>query len=192
MFPAKALENVPVLEAAAEAAGAAGELSATMHKYVIQATVLHKSWTLNESELAYVQVLKEAEKLYERVQGEKPEEATTPVRMEAPHIDSQKPAVIPPKSSTKKGREKPVEKSEKDKPSKEKEKIVPLSPPSCTGLVRKPLPQAVLKDEFRTMQQQKEKFEENGAQRAGDRIKKHAEEKLYEQLQVVKLICASC
>ncbi|MGH0171138.1 UNVERIFIED_CONTAM: hypothetical protein FKN15_060638 [Acipenser sinensis] len=99
-----------------------------MHKYVIQATVLHKSWTLNESELAYVQVLKEAEKNDIKVHGEKREEATTPVSVESPHIDSQKPAATPPKSSSKKGREKPVEKSEKDKPSKDREKIVPLSP----------------------------------------------------------------
>ncbi|XP_041108296.1 androglobin isoform X2 [Polyodon spathula] len=99
-----------------------------MHKYIIQATVLHKSWTLSESELAFVQVLKEAEKNDIKVHGEKREESTTPVSVETPQIDSQKPAATPPKSSGKKGREKPVEKSEKDKPSKDKEKIVPLSP----------------------------------------------------------------
>lgn len=32
------------------------------HKYVIQAEVLNKSWNLDESELAFIQVLRELEK----------------------------------------------------------------------------------------------------------------------------------
>ncbi|XP_051780264.1 androglobin-like [Erpetoichthys calabaricus] len=44
------------------------------HKYVVQASVLHKSWTLTDDQQAFVKTLKEQEKNEIKVHGKKPEE----------------------------------------------------------------------------------------------------------------------
>uniref|UniRef100_A0A8C5QPX2 Androglobin n=1 Tax=Leptobrachium leishanense TaxID=445787 RepID=A0A8C5QPX2_9ANUR len=93
----------------------------SMPKYIIQATVLYKSWTLTESQMAFVQSLKELEKQETRVLEE--------VSSEVHHgSEGQKQGSTP--KTNRRGRQ---EKPEKDKSSKEKdrerEQSTPISRP---------------------------------------------------------------
>ncbi|XP_015204634.2 androglobin isoform X1 [Lepisosteus oculatus] len=107
------------------------------HKYIIQALVLHKSWTLDDSQLAFVQVLKEMEKNYIKVYGEKLDESNIPVNSELQSTEAHKSAGSTTPKSSRKGKDKPVEKLDKDKSGKEKEG--PASRPDSQALdVSKP------------------------------------------------------
>ncbi|KAM8945513.1 androglobin [Pelodytes ibericus] len=84
------------------------------HKYIIQATVLYKSWPLTESQTAFVQTLRDLEKQEARVYVDKHDE-TQPET----HSDGQKSAGT--LKTIRKGKEK-TEKPEKEKSGKEREK----------------------------------------------------------------------
>ncbi|XP_018412862.1 PREDICTED: androglobin [Nanorana parkeri] len=83
------------------------------HKYIIQATVLHKSWMLTESQTAFVRSLKEVEKHEIK---DKPEETVSET---CNNPESQKPVSTP--KTARKGKDK-TEKPEKEKSGKERDK----------------------------------------------------------------------
>ncbi|XP_044146626.1 androglobin isoform X3 [Bufo gargarizans] len=87
------------------------------HKYIVQATVLYRSWELTESQAAFVQMLKEQEKQEMKVYTEKNEEITAETHNNS---ESQKSAGTP--KTARKGKEKIAEKSEKEKPAKDKDR----------------------------------------------------------------------
>ncbi|XP_069625264.1 androglobin isoform X1 [Ranitomeya imitator] len=87
------------------------------HKYIVQATVLYRSWTLTESQAAFVQTLKEMEKQEIKVYPEKNEEITTETQNSS---ESLKSASTP--KTARKGKEKTAEKSEKEKSGKDKDR----------------------------------------------------------------------
>nr|DBA26857.1 TPA: hypothetical protein GDO54_011063 [Pyxicephalus adspersus] len=87
------------------------------HKYIIQATVLYKSWMLTESQAAFVHSLKEMEKQEMKVYADKQEETASETTNNS---ESQKPAGTP--KMARKGKEKISEKPEKEKSGKEKDK----------------------------------------------------------------------
>ncbi|XP_071997026.1 androglobin isoform X3 [Engystomops pustulosus] len=84
------------------------------HKYIVQATVLYRSWPLTESQTAFVQMLKEMDK-YEM--KEKNEEITAETHNST---ESLKSASTP--KTARKGKEKTVEKSDKEKSGKDKDR----------------------------------------------------------------------
>ncbi|XP_066556966.1 androglobin isoform X2 [Amia ocellicauda] len=107
------------------------------HKYIVQAVVLQRSWALDDSQLAFVQVLKEMEKNDLKVYGEKQEQSTTPINVEMHTSEGNKSARASTPKSSRKGKDKPAEKSEKDKSGKEKDR--PPSRPESQALdVSKP------------------------------------------------------
>ncbi|XP_073483922.1 androglobin isoform X3 [Aquarana catesbeiana] len=87
------------------------------HKYIIQATVLYKSWMLTESQAAFVQSIKEIEKQEMKVHADKQEE-TASETYSSP--ENQKLASTP--KAARKGKDKITEKPEKEKSAKEREK----------------------------------------------------------------------
>ncbi|NXJ59505.1 ADGB protein, partial [Rostratula benghalensis] len=86
------------------------------HKYVIQALVLYNSWPLTESQSLFVQALKELEKNEIKVHGEKHEEHSFPLMVN--HSEGQKSASV--SKPIKKPKDKTSEKTEKEKPNKER------------------------------------------------------------------------
>uniref|UniRef100_W5NGY4 Androglobin n=1 Tax=Lepisosteus oculatus TaxID=7918 RepID=W5NGY4_LEPOC len=110
--------------------------SSQSHKYIIQALVLHKSWTLDDSQLAFVQVLKEMEKNYIKGRHDPSIKNPNPKSHRVKDYKSSIGWSTTPKSS-RKGKDKPVEKLDKDKSGKEKEG--PASRPDSQALdVSKP------------------------------------------------------
>ncbi|KAF7669564.1 hypothetical protein LDENG_00174000 [Lucifuga dentata] len=81
------------------------------HKYVVQADVLYKSWALDESQLAFVQILRDWEK--NEIKGEKNEELTRSFISETPSKDQLK-------SGTPKSNRKGEGDKEKGKPTARK------------------------------------------------------------------------
>ncbi|XP_035385232.1 androglobin [Electrophorus electricus] len=79
------------------------------HKYIVQAELLHKSWPLDDSLLAFIQTLRDMERNEMRVVGDKAEDIATPASVDLP--TSEAPKATTPKT-TKKSKEK-----EKDKPA---------------------------------------------------------------------------
>ncbi|KYO37727.1 androglobin isoform C [Alligator mississippiensis] len=88
------------------------------HKYIIQALVLYDSWPLTESQLAFVQTLKEMEKNEIKVHGEKHEDPILAVNQDTYNFEGQKSASTP--KPTRKTKDKATEKAEKEKSSKDK------------------------------------------------------------------------
>uniref|UniRef100_A0A452GZU4 Globin domain-containing protein n=1 Tax=Gopherus agassizii TaxID=38772 RepID=A0A452GZU4_9SAUR len=89
------------------------------HKYIIQALVLYNSWPLTESQLAFVQALKEMEKSEIKAHGEKHDEPTAAVNQDGySNFEGPKSASSP--KTTRKTKDKATEKAEKDKSSKDK------------------------------------------------------------------------
>ncbi|XP_071662490.1 androglobin isoform X2 [Patagioenas fasciata] len=86
------------------------------HKYIIQALVLYNSWPLTESQSLFVQELKELEKNEIKVYGEKHEDNTFSQMLN--YVEERKSVSIP--KSTKKGKDKTSEKTEKEKSNKER------------------------------------------------------------------------
>ncbi|XP_068088087.1 androglobin isoform X2 [Hyperolius riggenbachi] len=84
------------------------------HKYIIQATVLHKSWMLTESQLAFIQTLKETEKQEMKVYADKHDEIASEAHNSS---ESQKSAGTP--KTNRKGK---TEKPEKEKSGKERDR----------------------------------------------------------------------
>ncbi|XP_056423285.1 androglobin isoform X2 [Hyla sarda] len=84
------------------------------HKYIVQATVLYRSWVLTESQIAFVQTLKQLEK---QEMKEKNEEITAETLNSS---ESLKSAGTP--KTAKKGKEKIAEKFEKEKSGKDKDR----------------------------------------------------------------------
>ncbi|XP_073528793.1 androglobin [Phyllobates terribilis] len=87
------------------------------HKYIVQATVLYRSWVLTESQAAFVQTLKEMEKQEMKVHPEKNDEITTETQNGS---ESLKSAGTP--KTARKGKEKMADKSEKEKSGKDKDR----------------------------------------------------------------------
>ncbi|XP_024256090.1 androglobin [Oncorhynchus tshawytscha] len=79
------------------------------HKYIVVAEVLHKSWALDNSQMAFVHTLRDLERNEMKVHGEKHEDPATPVSGEAQSSEGQK-------SSTPKGSRKGKGDKDKDKP----------------------------------------------------------------------------
>ncbi|XP_029588828.1 androglobin isoform X2 [Salmo trutta] len=79
------------------------------HKYIVVAEVLHKSWALNNSQMAFVHTLRDLERNEMKVHGEKHDDPATPVSGEAQSSEGQK-------SSTPKGSRKGKGDKDKDKP----------------------------------------------------------------------------
>ncbi|XP_067398314.1 androglobin isoform X2 [Emydura macquarii macquarii] len=89
------------------------------HKYIIQALVLCNSWPLTESQLAFVQALKEMEKNEIKAHGEKHEEPIAAVNQDVySNFEGPKSASAP--KTTRKTKDKATEKAEKEKSSKDK------------------------------------------------------------------------
>ncbi|KAM4770931.1 androglobin [Rhinophrynus dorsalis] len=91
-----------------------------MHKYIIQATVLHKSWPLTESQATFVESLREMEKQ----EGKDKHEETADV----PNTTEGQKASATPKAA-RKVKEKTTEKPEKEKSGKERYQSSPSSRP---------------------------------------------------------------
>ncbi|XP_069810886.1 androglobin [Dendropsophus ebraccatus] len=87
------------------------------HKYIVQATVLYRSWTLTESQSAFVQTLKVTEKQDIKVYAERYEEITVETHNSS---ESLKSAGTP--KTARKGKEKIAEKPEKEKSGKDKDR----------------------------------------------------------------------
>ncbi|NXA37706.1 ADGB protein, partial [Eudromia elegans] len=87
-----------------------------LHKYILQALVLHDSWPLTESEFLFVQEWKEMEKNDIKVHGEKNEEHSISVVFD--YSEGQKPTSTP--KTNKKQKDRATEKTEKEKWSKDK------------------------------------------------------------------------
>ncbi|XP_055728098.1 androglobin isoform X3 [Salvelinus fontinalis] len=79
------------------------------HRYIVVAEVLHKSWALDNSQMAFVHTLRDLERNEMKVHGEKHEDPATPVSGEAQSSEGQK-------SSTPKGSRKGKGDKDKDKP----------------------------------------------------------------------------
>uniref|UniRef100_A0A669P8W9 Androglobin n=1 Tax=Phasianus colchicus TaxID=9054 RepID=A0A669P8W9_PHACC len=92
------------------------------HRYIIQALVLYNSWPLTESQILFVQSLKETEKTELKALGEKHEEHSFPLKLN--HFEGQRSASIP--KSTKKTKDKATEKTEREKSNKEKGSLMSL------------------------------------------------------------------
>uniref|UniRef100_A0A8B9EQN5 Androglobin n=1 Tax=Anser cygnoides TaxID=8845 RepID=A0A8B9EQN5_ANSCY len=92
------------------------------HKYIIQALVLYNSWPLTESQLQFVQTLKEMEKNEIKEYGEKHEECSFFPALN--NLEGQRSASVP--KSTRKSKEKTTEKTEKDKSNKERGSLMSL------------------------------------------------------------------
>ncbi|XP_069091255.1 androglobin isoform X1 [Pleurodeles waltl] len=89
------------------------------YKYIIQTLVLHNSWILTESEMAFVRGLKESEKNEVKVSSEKHEETSHSPGADAHgHMDSQKSTTA--HKTSRKGKEKSAE---KEKSSRDKDKL---------------------------------------------------------------------
>ncbi|KAG6937063.1 androglobin, partial [Chelydra serpentina] len=89
------------------------------HKYIIQALVLYNSWPLTESQLAFVQALKEMEKNEMKAHGEKHDEPIPAVNQDGySNLEGPKSASTP--KTTRKTKDKATEKAEKEKSSKDK------------------------------------------------------------------------
>ncbi|KAI6071446.1 Androglobin [Aix galericulata] len=97
------------------------------HKYIIQALVLYNSWPLTESQLLFVQTLKEMEKNEIKVHGEKYEERSFLLALN--NLEGQRSASVP--KSIRKSKEKATEKTEKDKSNKDRGSLVSLFQPEC-------------------------------------------------------------
>ncbi|XP_069706973.1 androglobin [Phaenicophaeus curvirostris] len=93
------------------------------HKYIIQAFVLYNSWPLTESQLLFVQELKEMEKNEIKVHGVKDNKHN--FSQMPNHSEGQKRASIP--KPTKKSKDKAPEKTEKEKSRKESGSFVPFA-----------------------------------------------------------------
>ncbi|XP_060044689.1 androglobin isoform X1 [Erinaceus europaeus] len=87
-----------------------------VYKYIIQCMVLFDSWPLTESQLAFVQALKDLEKNDSKGHGEKHEELVTMGGTDS-HITSEGQKSSATSKTTRKGKEKP----EKEKTGKEKQ-----------------------------------------------------------------------
>uniref|UniRef100_G1NIV2 Androglobin n=1 Tax=Meleagris gallopavo TaxID=9103 RepID=G1NIV2_MELGA len=92
------------------------------HRYIIQALVLYNSWPLTESQILFVQSLKETEKTEHKALGEKHEEHNFLLKLN--HFEGQRSASIP--KSTKKSKDKATEKTEREKSNKEKGSLMSL------------------------------------------------------------------
>ncbi|XP_043930477.1 androglobin [Protopterus annectens] len=102
-----------------------------VHKYIIQAVVLYKSWKLSDSQLTFAQQLKEVEKNEIRLYTEKHEEPVVTPNPEVQHPSEGLKSAGTPKTSRRqkdKTDKTEKEKSGKDK-EKEKDKQLPLSRP---------------------------------------------------------------
>ncbi|XP_075718978.1 androglobin isoform X2 [Rhinoderma darwinii] len=88
------------------------------HKYIVQATVLFRSWALTDSQAAFVQTLKDMEKQEMKVYAEKNEEITAETHISETHLKS---AGTP--KTARKGKEKIAEKSDKEKSGKDRERL---------------------------------------------------------------------
>uniref|UniRef100_A0A674IHR4 Androglobin n=1 Tax=Terrapene triunguis TaxID=2587831 RepID=A0A674IHR4_9SAUR len=89
------------------------------HKYIIQALVLYNSWPLTESQLAFIQALKEMEKNEIKAHGEKHDEPIAAVNQDGySNVEGPKSASTP--KTTRKTKDKATEKAEKEKSSKDK------------------------------------------------------------------------
>ncbi|XP_065587886.1 androglobin [Cyrtonyx montezumae] len=86
------------------------------HRYIIQALVLHNSWPLTETQILFVQSLKEMEKTELKAQRGKHEEHSFLQKLN--HSEGKRSASIP--KSTKKSKDKATEKTEREKSNKEK------------------------------------------------------------------------
>ncbi|XP_008072211.1 androglobin [Carlito syrichta] len=87
------------------------------YKYIIQCSVLYNSWPLTESQLTFVQALKDLEKSDTKAHGEKHEELITLGSPDS-HTISEGQKSSGTSKTTRKGKEKP---SEKEKTAKEKQ-----------------------------------------------------------------------
>ncbi|NWX97622.1 ADGB protein, partial [Nothoprocta ornata] len=87
-----------------------------LHKYIIQALVLHNSWPLTESEFLFVQEWKEMEKNETKVHGEKNEEHSISLLFD--YSEGQKSTSTP--KTNKKQKDRATEKTEKEKWNKDK------------------------------------------------------------------------
>ncbi|KAG7460854.1 hypothetical protein MATL_G00203340 [Megalops atlanticus] len=72
---------------------------APSHKYIVQAEVLHRSWVLDDSQMAFAQALKDADRNETKGPGEKQEDPPTPASVDTQSSESQKSAT--PKSNRK-------------------------------------------------------------------------------------------
>ncbi|NWZ19881.1 ADGB protein, partial [Asarcornis scutulata] len=97
------------------------------HKYIIQALVLYNSWPLTESQLLFVQTVKEMEKNEIKAHGEKHEERSFLPALN--NLEGQRSASVP--KSNRKSKEKATEKTEKDKSNKDRGSLVSLFQPEC-------------------------------------------------------------
>ncbi|EOA99832.1 Uncharacterized protein C6orf103, partial [Anas platyrhynchos] len=97
------------------------------HKYIIQALVLYNSWSLTESQLLFVQTVKEMEKNEIKAHGEKHEERSFLPALS--NLEGQRSASVP--KSNRKSKEKATEKTEKDKSNKDRGSLVSLFQPEC-------------------------------------------------------------
>ncbi|XP_068925830.1 androglobin [Petaurus breviceps papuanus] len=113
------------------------QVSQQTYKYIIQATVLYNSWPLTESQLAFVQTLKDLEKndlreepkivvkkkkgnpVPESAHSEKHEELISMGFSDA-HGSTDGQKTIPTAKTTRKGKDKGADKTEKEKATKEK------------------------------------------------------------------------
>ncbi|NXC48453.1 ADGB protein, partial [Penelope pileata] len=93
------------------------------HKYIVQALVLYNSWPLTESQLLFVQSLKEMEKNEIKAYGEKFEDNSFSVKPN--HSEGQKSASF--SKPTKKSKDKTTEKTEKEKSNKERGSLISLA-----------------------------------------------------------------
>ncbi|XP_066452045.1 androglobin isoform X2 [Eleutherodactylus coqui] len=87
------------------------------HKYAVQASVLYRSWELTESQIAFVQMLKEMEKLEMKVNVEKNEEITAETHNSSENLKSASTS-----KTARKSKEKIAEKSEKERSGKDKDR----------------------------------------------------------------------
>ncbi|XP_052526834.1 androglobin isoform X1 [Tympanuchus pallidicinctus] len=92
------------------------------HRYILQALVLYNSWPLTESQILFVQSLKETEKTELKAPGQKLEDHSFHLKLY--HFEGQRSASIP--KSTKKLKDKATEKSEREKSNKEKGSLMSL------------------------------------------------------------------
>ncbi|XP_044531390.1 androglobin [Gracilinanus agilis] len=120
------------------------QVSGQTYKYIIQATVLYNSWPLTESQLAFVQTLRDLEKsdlkedpkIIKKKRGNLPEfahEELISIGVSEAHgtTDGQKTTTT--SKTTRKGKDKAAEKAEKEKAAKEK--VLPKAEPQVKILV---------------------------------------------------------
>ncbi|KAL2792799.1 androglobin, partial [Daubentonia madagascariensis] len=112
--------GLPLLEEETTSAPTTEEISSTpqqSYKYIIQCLVLYNSWPLTESQLTFVQALKDLEKNDTKAHGEKHEELVTLGSPDS-HTVSEGQKSSGTSKTTRKGKEKS---SEKEKIAKEKQ-----------------------------------------------------------------------